>query len=257
MTIYILAIFILGVIVGSFLNAAVYRVKHKKPVCFGRSACPTCKKTLAWYELVPLLSFVQQRGRCRGCKKKISWQYPLSELVTGSAFVLVALVGTYAPVLAGIHLHLAVQWVLTSLLIFIFLYDYHYFTILDSTTLVPAVIYAPLALHFGWISVFSLVVGASVGFGFFFVQSMISEGRWVGGGDVKFGLLMGTILGWPLIVLGLLLSYVIGAVASSIHLARGEKKMKSKIPFGTYLALGTFATMLWGHDIMNWYLSLL
>jgi prepilin signal peptidase PulO-like enzyme (type II secretory pathway) len=114
--------------------------------------------------------------------------------------------------------------------------------------------------------IFSLLLGASwwsillailIGFGFFGLQYLVSSGRWIGGGDLRLGALMGAALGWPNILIGLLAAYIIGAIVSIFLLATGKAKAKTPIAFGTFLAVGTLIALFWGQQMINWYLGLL
>ena len=102
-----------------------------------------------------------------------------------------------------------------------------------------------------------MLIGAIIGSGFFFLQYIISKGKWIGGGDVRLGFLMGIILGWPNILFGLFMSYILGAIAGLFLIIKNKRNIKSEVPFGTYLTLGTFIAMFWGEKIVGWYLGLL
>ena len=107
------------------------------------------------------------------------------------------------------------------------------------------------------VSIFSLIIGALAAFGFFFLQFVVSGGKWIGGGDLRFGIMMGLMLGWPATVVALFLSYVIGAIFSLGLMAVRRKKINSQIAFGTFLSIGTIVALLWGPQIINWYLNIL
>lgn len=255
--------FIFGLLFGSFINALVYRLHQGLEFINARSMCPKCKHTLTWYELVPIFSFLLQKGKCKHCGKPISWQYPLAEVLTGFLFVLVwqsqiAIHVWSAPTIVD-GLRLIGLIVFTIFLIIIFLYDFKYYLILDKVT-VPAMVIAiiwQLALDFSWQSFISVSVAALLGGGFFLLQYVVSKGKWIGGGDIRLGLLMGLILGWPNIIVALMLSYVIGAVFAVGMLLLKKKQWGSQIPFGTFLSLGTFIAMLYGKELIEWYISLL
>lgn len=255
--------FIFGLLFGSFINALVYRLHQGLGFINARSMCPKCKHILAWYELVPIFSFLLQKGKCRHCKQAISWQYPIVEVITGFLFVLVwqcqiaTNVWSAPTIVDGLRLIGLV--IFTIFLIIIFLYDFKYYLILDKVTM-PAMLLAimwQLALDFSWQSFISVSVAALLGGGFFLLQYIVSKGKWIGGGDIRLGLLMGLILGWPNIIVALLLSYVIGAVFAVGMLLLKKKQWGSQIPFGTFLSIGTFIAMLYGKELIQWYISLL
>lgn len=244
-----------GLAVGSFLNVCVWRTREDLSFVYGRSMCPTCKKNIAWYDNIPLLSFTLLRGRCRGCQTRISAQYPLVELILGLSFLFVA----WHHMTSGVAFVPAFVRDLSLIIFlgFIFLYDLQYKEIHTGPTIYPAVVLFLASLFFSWRSWSEMVIGVAVAAGFFLLQFVVSKGKWIGGGDVRFGVLMGVILGWPLTVVGLFFSYVGGALLSIPQLLFKKKKMKSEIPFGTYLVLGTVAAMFFGERVLNWYLQLL
>lgn len=251
---YLLISVIVGLIFGSFLNAWVWRTREGIAIYTGRSMCPACRHTIRFIDNIPLISFFFLRGKCHVCHQPISLQYPLVELALATLFVLTA------------YIHLQGEWLLSAvirdfillfLLLFIFVYDLLYREIWDHVTTIPALIYIPIALLLGWQPWSSLVLGAVIGGGFFLLQYGISKGRWVGGGDVRMGFFMGVILGFPHILLALLIAYVLGAVWNLGLIAFKKRSIKESTAFGTYLAIATVITMFWGAPIIQWYMNLL
>ncbi len=248
---------IFGLCVGSFLNALIFRLRQGRSVWRGRSQCPACRATLRWFELIPVASFVIQTGRCRRCRVKISWQYPLVELTTAILFIL----GLQQYPISNIQylfINLLIYWFIVSVLIVLFVYDLRYGELPDKITL-PAIlilliyqIWRYWILDIGyWILVMALLVGG----GFFALQYFLSRGKWIGGGDIRLGVLMGVILGWPKILVALFLAYVGGAIISVFLLLLKKKTLKSAVPFGVFLIPATFAAMFWGQRIVEWYLK--
>lgn len=246
-----IALFITGLIFGSFLNAWIWRTREGLSVLKGRSECPQCHKQLTWIENIPIFSFTLQKGRCKHCKKAISWQYPLVELAVGLAFAFAA--WFHAGNLEFILRDAFILFFLT----FVFVYDLKYQEIWDRMTIHPAAVLAAASVWFGWLSIPSMIIGASVGAGFFFLQYAVSKGRWIGGGDIRLGLFMGIILGWPMILVVLFLAYVGGTLFVLPFLALGKKQLASKIPFGTYLSVATVVVMFWGETVLQWYMGLI
>ncbi len=235
-------IFIFGLSVGSFLNAAIYRFKKKKTILIDRSKCPKCGETLKWYDLIPLLSFIFLLGKCRYCHKKINWQYPLVEIFTGIVFLLIFNFSIFST--DNQFLSLAYYLIIASFLIFIFVYDLKYYLILDKV-IYPAIGISILYLIFlnfnSWSSyLFSAVLPA----GFFLLLILVSRGEWMGLGDVKLAFLMGLILDYPGILIALFLSFLSGAGVGLFLIASGKKEMKSEIPFGPFLAGSTILVLL-------------
>ena len=245
-----ITITLLGLMVGSFLNAVIYRLKSGDSIVKERSKCPSCKQKLGPIDLVPVFSFLYLKGKCRFCKVGISWQYPIIEIVTTALFV----IGYYYFGLTG---ELIAFWVLTCFMIVIFTYDLKHYLILDKVT-VPGIIIALLfALFIYQLTFWQIFLGAIIGGGIFWLQYALSKGKWVGGGDIRLGLMMGIFLGWEKLLVALFLAYIIGAIVAIALILGGKKGMKSQLPFGTFLAASAVITLLFGDQIINWYLSLL
>jgi len=243
--VYVLAA-TLGLGLGSFINVVVLRL-HAGKTLTGRSACPQCHTQLAWYWLVPVLSYVWLHGRCHYCHKPISAQYPLVEAATAALFVVYTVWFLYDP------MRLAVNLIVLVFLIIIFIYDYKYYVIPDSVSLPGAALalLGGLILGVEW---WRLLLGIGVGAGVFIVQYVVSRGRWIGGGDIRLGALLGAYLAWPHIMVGLFLAYLLGAaIAVGLMLTR-KKQLGDKLPFGTVLTVAAVVTSLVGEDILQWYI---
>jgi len=256
MTIIYPSIFLFGLIVGSFLNCVIFRLERGKSFLKGRSYCPHCKHKLAWYDLIPVLSFVTLRRRCRYCKKLISWQYPIVELATGILFVLV--INTQ---LSAINYQLSIissiyYLLIVSFLIIIFIYDFKHFIILDK------VLFPIIAISFLYLiannqlSIINYSFSAFGASGFFLLIYLFSRGKYLGFGDVKLAILLGLLLGWPRIILALFLSFLIGGIIGLGLIVLSKKKLKSEVPFAPFLIFGTLVALFWGEQIISWYLSL-
>lgn len=272
----LIVIFFLGLAVGSFLNSYIWRTKPSsglrtpfpkgrgegegKSPWQGRSYCPKCKKPLRWYELIPLLSFVLQVGRCQGCRQKIDWQYPLVELAAGILFVLAYFrLPTYLIIYVP---HYLVVWYLLSVLIVLFVYDLRFGLVPDRVVL-PAIIVAALynilrfavdGTPFFILNSSFLILAIVVGAGFFWLQYLISKGRWLGAGDIRIGALAGAMFSWPLVIEGIVISYLIGAVTAAVLLVSGKKRFGQTLPLGTFLTLGMAVVFLYGEKIWDWYM---
>jgi prepilin signal peptidase PulO-like enzyme (type II secretory pathway) len=238
-----------GLIVGSFLNAVIYRLHTGQSFWFDRSICPHCKHPLAAIDLIPLVSFIWLSGRCRYCGKKISWQYPLVELITGVVFVL--LTTHYSLQTTDFWFYM----VMASVFIVVAVYDYKHYLILDK------VVFPALILVLIW-NIFnnqfvSGLVGALIVSGFFALQFFISKGKWIGFGDVKLGLLLGSLFGIKLSIVTLLLAYFSGAVVGIGLIILGRKKFSSALPFGVFLSASAIIVMIYGDQISSWYFNLI
>lgn len=235
---------LLGAAVGSFLNVIVLRTATQRSFVSGRSRCSHCGRTLSWYELIPIGSFVLLGGRCRTCKKTLSVQYLLMEVLTATSFILVWM-------RFGWSLMTVAGWFVTSALLLIALYDARWSLIPDSFTITLAVATVS-ALILGPIDIVGSLLGIAVGAGIFWLQYAVSRGAWVGSGDIFLGGVLGVLLGWRLMLGALGVSYILGALTTiPILLRGGGKKM---IPFGPFLALGSWIVWLWGANLWQWYL---
>ena len=244
--------FIFGLIIGSFLNMVIYRM-HAKESFSGRSHCTKCNKLIVWYDNIPVVSYLILSGSCRGCNKPISPYYPAVELAVAILFTLTFV--ALAPIMeATAIVELVVMWAFISVLVVIFVYDLKWYLILDKVTL-PAIVFAFLANLYLGVSWWSLLLAAIIGGGFFLLQFLVSKGRWIGGGDIRLGFLMGMMVGYPMILVALMLAYLIGTAVSLPLVFLGKRGMGDKIPFGTFLALSTVLTLLYGENIFTWYLS--
>lgn len=258
----LLIIFIFGLMIGSFLNVVIARMDELETVVNTRSHCPKCKKDLAWNDLVPLLSFVLLRAKCRYCKEKISWQYPIVELATGLSFV-----GIYNYVF---NQPMADQWrifvlvaylIIVAFLVVLFVYDLRKLLVPDGIVLpaiglalvfqVIAILYLP-GYRLNWLD---LGLGVLIGAGVPALLSLPSKGKWMGYGDIGLGALMGIILGYPLAIVGMFLAFCSGGVIGSLLLVLGKKKLTSAVPFGPFLMAATFAALLYGQRMLDWYLA--
>ncbi len=258
-------VFIFGLIIGSFLNCFVYRLEVNKGFLKGRSFCPICKHELAWQDLIPVLSFFLLKGRCRYCKKPISWQYPLVELATAILFVLVAnkqlVVGNPLGTLSVVNVLFSL--IISSFFIVIFIYDLKHYIIPDKVicpaillTLIYGIFYSYFMLHAPgfMLNIGVAAIGAAT---FFLLIHLVSKGQWLGFGDVKLAFLMGLYLGFPKILVALFLSFLIGAVVGLALVAQNKKSLKSEVPFGPFLTLGTFIALFFGEQLILWYLNLI
>lgn len=246
-TISLIFWFIFGAAMGSFLNVVICRLQTRESFVRGRSHCPHCRAKLHWHDLVPLASFMLLGGKCRYCRKKISWRYLLIEIITGLLFVLGAVSGLTNP-------ELLVYLAAVSFFIILFVYDSETFIVPDKVSL-PAVMVIFLLNICAGAPPLALLGGALFGGGWFLAQFLLSRGRWVGGGDIRLGLLMGVFLGWPKVALGMMIAYVGGSViAAGLMLAR-RAKFGSRLPFAVFLLPASLAAWLYGETIWAAYIN--
>lgn len=257
-------IFYFGAIVGSFLNVVILRLPQEKKLT-GRSECNFCNHILGAADLFPLLSYLGLGGKCRYCQHRIFPRYFIIELCTGLLFVVLWFVLSPASL---------VEWFIfirncfmVSVLLAVFVIDLEYFIIFDSIIFYScAVILAfnflltlltgmPLWSQSGYLV--SGLAGSILGALPFWLIWYFSKGKWMGFGDVKLGLLLGLALGWMQIFVGYFIAILLGGIVSVFLLVFTKKTLKSQIPFGSFLSLGTFVSLLWGQELLSWYMNFL
>lgn len=247
-----LIVFVIGLIVGSFLNVVILRINTGRSVVHGRSACARCSRTLTCYELVPVFSFLALRGRCRTCKLEISFQYPVVELLTAITFVLL-----YSKiVVAGFFvwsawIAFAFAAIVASLLVVITVYDLRHKIIPDGIVY-PFILLSLLSVVYravlipGFAIVPALFGGVFVALPFFLLW-YFSKGRLMGFGDVKLMLGIGWLVGLAAGISVLVLSFWIGGIVGLFLIGTTRRYgMKSEVPFGPFLILALFIVEMWG-----------
>ena len=246
-----------GIIFGSFINAWVWRIENNLSVAKGRSMCPHCKHTLAWYDLVPLLSYAVLRGKCRYCKAKISSQYPIIELTTGLLFMSTYLI--LAPTGIQQWPQLAIILAVTVLLVAAYIYDAKHME-LPEIFMIPAIILGVVylglnALWLGWGALSGQLVGLGIFVLAFTAMWYFSKGTWLGAGDIRLAAIMGLLLSPKQLLVGIFAAYLVGAVYGLTVLMKSQKKRGVKVPFGPFLIIGFYTGLFFGTQIANWYLG--
>jgi len=272
----ILLTFVLGAFIGSFLGVIADRYQPDRWILanliYGRSGCETCKRELGFFELIPLISFAVWGGRCRFCQAKLSWRYPVYEILSGLIVFSVA----YVTMASG--LVVSSLWIALFLILFLIaLIDYRTTIIPNELSLAVAVIGLVLSLMM-W-QEFGLVNGSFIGhyaalFGFresllinklmgifvpaglFLFLLLITKGRGMGFGDVKLNAALGVVFGWPDTLIIALLSFIVGSVIVTPSLFKGKKGRKDLVPFGPFIVMATFLIFFFGKEILSFYFSL-
>lgn len=250
-----LYIAILGACIGSFLNVVIFRTRSSESVTHGRSMCQTCKTKIRFFDLIPIVSFVFLKAKCRSCKSLISFQYPLVEFAMAMLFVIMYVKQTLGLVPVSFLL-LIRDWIFVSFLVVIFVYDLKYMYILDRFTIPAMIIAIILNVWLGQMFFATYLFGAIIIGGFFLLQYVISKGTWVGGGDIRLGILMGLMIGLTQGIVALFLAYIFGAIIGLILLLLKKVDRKTEIPFGTFLTVSTVIVLFFGPLIWNTYLNL-
>jgi prepilin signal peptidase PulO-like enzyme (type II secretory pathway) len=253
-TYFLIFSFILGTLIGSFLNVVALRYNTGMTLN-GRSKCFSCGKNLTWHELIPIFSFLFQWGKCKKCKSKISWQYPVIESVAGILFVMIFYVFPPVTVLASFDTIFYIF--ITCLLLIITIYDIKHKIIPDPLVYTFAVVaFARLFispdLSFAIPSVSALLAGPVLALPFA-LMFWLSKGTWMGFGDAKLVLGIGWVLGIFSGISAIVLAFWIGAIVSVIWMYIVFKKLKSKqeIPFGPYLILGMYLVLLFNIQVID------
>ena len=250
----------LGVLLGSFTTLLIPRLHDdEKGILFGRSHCAVCGKKLAWYNLIPLFSWMFQRGRASCCGQKIPFIYPLVELSFVGVFGI--FVYKFYPSLVLLPLLITAVFGL-----WFFWYDAWFYQV-DRRISFPAIFWAGawILLSAYEVSYFAregfdfwnMILGGAIGGGFYLVQYSVSRGKWVGWGDVEIGLFLGLILGDVFTLLALFIAYILGSVVGLILFLCGKANRTTPLPMGVFLMMGLLLMLLWGTEISQWYFDLI
>ncbi|MGH7156921.1 MAG: prepilin peptidase [Candidatus Saccharimonadales bacterium] len=260
---------VLGLCLGSFVNALVWRLrqqesktKHQKlSVINGRSICPHCGHQLSAWDLVPVLSWLYLRGRCRYCHTAISWQYPLVELAMAAVFALSYLFWPDDLGNNGQKL-LLITWLASSVgLLALLVYDWHWMLlpnrILYPTLLVSAAGRLAYIIFYAGDKPHNLALWAgslAVASGIFSILYIVGRGRWIGFGDVRLGLVTGTLITSPSVAfLMIFLAALMGTILAVPGILGGKLRLSQKLPFGPFLITATGIAVLFGGQIVDWY----
>ncbi|MBI4363243.1 MAG: prepilin peptidase [Candidatus Doudnabacteria bacterium] len=246
----IVIVIVIGLVVGSFLNVVIHRLHTGGDILSDRSKCTQCGKVLAVLDLIPVISFVWLKGKCRYCQSKLSWQYPIVELTTALSFVLLALNYGLRITDYGFWVHA----IFACFLIVIAVYDFKHYLILDKVVFpaaILALVYQTVQNNLLW-----AVLGALIISGFFAFQYFISKGKWIGFGDVKLGIFLGLLFAESALWF-LIFAYLVGALVALLLMAFAGKGLRSRVPFGTILGFSAIIFMLYGEAFVRWYYNLL
>lgn len=241
-------VFILGACIGSFLNVCIHRLPLGQSVVYNPSHCPGCGHRLKALDLVPLLSYILLKGRCRYCRTRIPARYPLVELTTAVFF-------GFAYQFWGWQWQTVSMWVFFAVLLAAALIDYRHKIIPDELIIAGLVLGLPLVYLSGTGKLIDGLIGFLVAGLLFLIIALVSKGG-MGGGDIKLSALMGLFLGWPDIVVALFISFLVGGLSGIILMALGKKGRKDAVPFGPYLALGGVVAAFGADWIIKWYWSI-
>ena len=255
-------LFILGLTIGSFLNCVIYRLERNQSFVSGRSFCPSCNHILAWQDLIPLLSFISLKGKCRYCQKPIPWQEFFVEFLTGSLFLLNFWI--LKPSFNTFDLlELIYYLIISSFLIAIFVFDLKHRLIPDQfvywAVFVSGIWYLVSSIFFGSYTKYEILNTIYSAFGaalFFLAIYFLTRKKGLGFGDVEIAFFMGLFLGFPKIVLAIFLAFFSGALIGIIAMLFNKKTLKSELPFGPFLVTATLFSLFFGQPLIDLYLNL-
>jgi leader peptidase (prepilin peptidase)/N-methyltransferase len=268
-------VLLFGLIVGSFLNVCIVRLPRGRSIVSPPSHCPRCKRSIKFYDNIPVISFLILRGKCRACNEPISWRYPAVELLNGLMYV-----WTVREFGFGGEAFLVMAFC-SSLIVITFI-DYDHQIIPDVITLpgmlvglmlapfFMSVLADPLPFHIGSLlphagpyltgflnSFIGLLFGATPLLAIGWLWEKLRNVEAMGGGDVKLMGMVGSFLGWKGALLTIMLGALAGSVVGITLILLNRHKMDKVIPFGPFLAVGAVVTMFYGYDIVSWYLGLI
>jgi len=264
MYVLIFIAFLFGITIGSFLNVVAYRSVHGGSFIFGGSVCPKCKHKLAAFDLVPIVSFLLLRGRCRYCGKEISLQYPIVEAATGFLF-LAAAWKIFGAGMSSLNINSSISFLFLlfaiSVLVVLFVADLLDGVLPNKITL-PAIALVAVYDLFLFASrqislsvLFYTFIAAVVAAVLFFGIVYFSGETAMGGGDVKIAFFIALAVGWPALIVSFFLAFLTGGLASAMLLLTGKKRFGDTVPLGPFLSIGAISALLWGQAILGFYLN--
>ena len=245
----ILFVLLIGLVIGSFLNVCIYRIPKEQSIAYPSSHCMTCGYELKWRDLIPVISYIFIKGKCRNCKEKISIRYPAVEIINGIIYLILFLK-------FGITIKFIGYCILTSILIVIGMIDYDTKFVYRSTTIFGIVAGLTFILINWFVNrngVIDGLIGGLIGCVVIGLIVILTKG--MGEGDIEIATICGLFLGIKGICVSLFLSFIIGGIVASIIIIFKIKDRKSEMAFGPFLAIGAIITMLWGPKILDMYMK--
>jgi len=232
-------IFIIGLIMGSFSNVCIYRIPRNESIIHPGSHCPQCSKPIPFYDNIPIISYILLRGKCRYCGQPIPIQYPLVELATGLFYLAL--------------------YLFYGILIIISFIDLKERIIPDVLSLPFIAVGFILSFFIRILSPVDSLLGILAGGGSLLIIAIVGSKLFkkeaMGGGDIKLAAMIGAFLGWKLTLLALFLGFFLGSIIGVVVLVTSKNK-SDVLPFGPFIALGTFISIFWGQAIIHWYLMI-
>jgi prepilin signal peptidase PulO-like enzyme (type II secretory pathway) len=254
-------IFVFGLSFGSFVNMLVYRTAVRYKLISkskflisnkDRSFCDYCGKQLSWYENVPVFSWLILKGKTKCCHKKLPVSYPVTELITGLLLILnfQFLISNFQNFNLQFFLIGLISSIIVVLLMFSAVFDWKYMILPDFSTIILIII-AFLGVVFDEPNIIPYLLSALLSSGFLLILNLITKGKGMGMGDVKFAIFMGLFLGYPKIIVAFYVAFIVGAIYGLGLMVFKKANKKSQVPFGPFLILGTLVAWWWGNLIIK------
>jgi len=247
-------IFLVGLCIGSFLNVCIYRLPASQSIVHPRSKCPKCGKLIAFYDNLPILSFLWLKGRCRHCGVKIGLRYPAVELLAG-----ILALATFLKF--GLRVEALIYFVFIACLLVVTFIDLDHRIIPDVITLPGIPIFFAASFALPAMTYKAALLGIIAGGGSLFlvawVYSLITKKEGMGGGDIKLLAMMGALLGWQGVVFTIFVSSLVGTLSGLAVMLHSRKGLKLAVPFGPFLAIGGVTFIFFGTRLIHWYFNLL
>ena len=255
-----LIVSLFGLIVGSFLNVCIYRIPRGLSIIIPSSRCPSCNTPIKPWDNIPIVSYILLGGKCRFCQAKISFRYPLVELLNAIMYALILWRFDFG-------WHTVIYFVFSSSLIVITFIDLDFQIIPDKITLsgipigflVGSFLLPDPFARSSLLGMKESLIGMATGFGLFYLVALIGSAIFkkeaLGGGDVKMMAMVGALMGWKTVLLTTFLGSLTGSIVGVLLMVLKGKDRKAQLPFGPFLALGTIITLFYGQEILSWYLG--
>lgn len=243
-----LLMFIIGIVVGSFLNVLIYRLPAGESIISPPSSCPHCGTHIKFYDNIPILSYIILRAKCRHCRNPISIQYPMVEMTNGAGYLFLAW-------RFGLSIETIMYAFLLSSMIVVSVIDLHHKIIPDVITLPGIVIGIVGSIFFLPTGFKASLTGILLGGGLFFLVAVVSRGG-MGGGDIKLIAMIGAFLGWTDVLITIILASFIGSIAGIGLMIFLGKDRKYPVPFGPFLSIGGIITLFFSREIISWYMGM-
>jgi len=240
-----------GLCLGSFLNVCIYRIPLKKSIVYPSSSCPQCGKKIRFYDNIPLVSYIILRGKCRSCGSAISLRYPVVEAVSG-------LISAALFMRLGVSPQYFVFLLFAASLVIISFIDLQHRIIPDMISLPGILVGLGVSLlKLTPVSWLDSLIGIIAGGGFLYLVAvffeMLTRREGMGGGDIKLLAMIGAWMGWKALPFIILISSITGTLIGAASLIAARKGLRTKIPFGPFLALGALIYLFFGHELVSWF----